>query len=206
MTLKAVSIAALALPVGGTAMAQAGLTVLPESRVILNGRSNVNSWSCATSTFQTSYGLDSTDQADAAVVRAKSVTRLTVTVPVRSLDCGRARMNADMFKALKADAFPEIRYVLRSYEVEPPQADTDSFTVNSVGELTVAGVTRRVDIQVKGARDGGEVRGTGAARILMTDFGIKPPTAFLGAIRTRNAIDVRVEIRVTQTVIAAAPR
>lgn len=32
----------------------------------------------------------------------------------------------------------------------------------------------------------------------MTDFGIKPPTAFLGAIRTKNALVVKVEIQVTR--------
>jgi hypothetical protein len=37
----------------------------------------------------------------------------------------------------------------------------------------------------------------------MTNFGIKPPTAFFGAIRTKNALEVRVEIRVTRNAGAA---
>ena len=200
-------IAALALVGGGSVKAQTSMTVRPESRVILLGRSNVHSWSCATSTFQTSIEFDSSARSESAASHSKSVVRLTVTVPVKSLDCGRARMNQDMFKALKADSFPEIRYVLTSYRVSDQLASADSFTVNSVGELTVAGKTQRVDIDITGARDhAGGFQGDGGVKLLMTDFGIKPPTAFLGAIRTKNAIEVRAEIRVTRIDVLASRR
>jgi len=113
-------------------------------------------------------------------------------------------MNQDMFKALKADSFPEIRYVLTSYVVKEQLAAADNFTVNSVGELTVAGKTQRVELIVNGTRDpAGSVRGEGSFNLLMTDFGIKPPTAFFGTIRTKNTLTVRVEIRVTQSDVVA---
>lgn len=196
-------IALLALFTSGRATAQSALTVRPGSKVILLGRSNVHSWSCATSTFQANITLDSSDRSDGLASGSKSVVRLTVMVPVKSLDCGRKRMNEDLFRALKADAFPEIRYVLTSYDVNE-HATADSITVYSVGELTVAGKTQRVAIQVKGARDrAGGLRGNGGVKVLMTDFGIKPPTAFFGAIRTKDALEVRVEIRVSRSDVAA---
>ena len=194
-----VLIAALALFGGESGKAQTGITVRPESKVILLGRTNVHGFSCATSTFQANLGIDSNNLAS----RPRTI-RLTVTVPVRSLDCGRARMNQDMFKALKADSFPEIRYVLTSYVVKEQLAAADNFTVNSVGELTVAGKTQRVELIVNGTRDpAGSVRGEGSFNLLMTDFGIKPPTAFFGTIRTKNTLTVRVEIRVTQSDVVA---
>jgi polyisoprenoid-binding protein YceI len=196
-------LSSLALPAPPCLQAQAGITVSPESRVILHGRSNVNSFSCATSTFQTSIRIDSAEGSEA---RAKSVVRLTVTVPVRSLDCGRARMNDDMFRALKADSFPEIRYVLTTYDVEEHSASVDSVVIHSVGELTVAGVTKRIELQVNGNRnDSGSLRGAGGVKLLMTDFGIRPPTAFFGAIRTKNALEVGVEIRAMRSALAALP-
>jgi len=182
--------------------AQTALTVQPESRVILHGRSNVNSWSCATSTFQTRFDVDSGARVEGLEPRSKFV-RLTVTLPVRSLDCGKRRMNEDMFRALKADSFPEIRYVLTSYEADEQLPTADSVSVNSVGELTVAGRTRRVEIQVNGTRnDAGGLRGNGGVKLLMTDFGIKPPTAFFGAIRTKNSLEVGVVIRATTAYVA----
>lgn len=201
-----VLMASLALVGGASVQAQTTLTVQPESKVVLHGRSNVNSWSCATSTFQTRFDVDSSSR-PGSELPFKSVVRLTVTFPVRSLDCGKKRMNEDMFKALKADSFPEIRYVLTSYEVDEELPAADSVSVNSEGELTVAGKTRRVDIQVNGTHDNaGGLRGNAGARFLMTDFGIKPPTALLGAIRTKNALEVRVEIRATASVVVASPK
>jgi polyisoprenoid-binding protein YceI len=199
-------LSSLTLPLVPRVQAQAGITVSPESRVILHGRSNVNSFSCATSTFQTSIRIDSAPQSESPEGRSRSVVRLTVAVPVRSLDCGRARMNEDMFRALKADSFPEIRYVLTRYRVEEHSAGVDSVVIHSVGELTVAGVTQRIELQVHGYRnDSGSLRGAGGARLLMTDFGIRPPTAFLGAIRTKNSLEVQVEIRASRRALAALP-
>lgn len=200
--------ASLALCTGGASVqSQTALTVQPDSRVILHGRSNVNSWSCATSTFHTRFDIDSSDRSEGPALRSKAVVRLIVTLPVRSLDCGRKRMNEDMFRALKADSFPEIRYVLTTYEVDDQLPTADSVSVYSVGELTVAGKTRRVEIQVNGTRDdAGSLRGTGVARLLMTDFGIKPPTALFGAIRTKNSLDVRAVIRATTSLVVASPR
>jgi polyisoprenoid-binding protein YceI len=201
-----VLMASLAHVASASARAQTALTVQPESRVILLGRSNVNSWSCASSTFHTRFDIDSSARGGSEPL-AKAVVRLTVTVPVRSLDCGRKRMNDDMFKALKADSFPEIRYVLTSYLVDEQLPTADSVSVSSAGELTVGGKTRRVEFQVDGTRDNaGGLRGIAGARFLMTDFGIRPPTALFGTIRTKNAVEVRVEIRATATVVLAAPK
>lgn len=201
-----VLLASLAFCAGGASVqAQTALTIQPESEVILHGRSNVNSWSCATSTFQTRFDVDSSARSESGP-RSTSVARLTVTVPVRSLDCGKQRMNENMFRALKADSFPEIRYVLTTYEVDEQLPTADSVSVNSVGELTVAGQTRRVEIQVNGSRDdAGGIRGNGGARLLMTDFGIKPPTALFGAIRTKNSLEVKVVIRATTAFVAQNP-
>jgi len=167
--------------------AQQSFVVEQGSRVVLLGKSNVNSWRCSASKFETK----SVDTA------APHAVHLTVVVPVKAMDCGRQRMNDDMYRALKADSFPEIRYELTSYNVHSPASHPDSIHVHSVGELTVAGKTQRVEILVAAHRTAtGDVVGHGGTRMLMTDFGIKPPTAFFGAIRAKNALEVRVEAQV----------
>jgi polyisoprenoid-binding protein YceI len=159
-----------------------------DSRVTLLGRSNINSWRCSTSQFTVQVSIDSTTHA----------VRLVASVPVASMECGHARMNADLRRALKADSFPEIRYELTSYRVDT-RAGADSFEIRSAGSITVAGHTQRVEIPVHALREqGGMVSGEGGARILMTDFGIKPPTAFFGAIRAKNALEVRIDVEVKE--------
>lgn len=195
--------ALLALVASGAAGAQGTFTVRPESRVILLGRSNINSWSCATSTFDATIAVDSSARHDTDPALARRTIRLTVRVPVRSLNCGRKRMNEDMYRALKADEFPDINYVLDTYVVDSARAASDSVTVRSVGELTVAGTTKMIEFRVRAARDtGGGLRGQAIGHLLMTGFGIKPPTALLGTIRVKNGLTVRVEILVARTDLA----
>jgi polyisoprenoid-binding protein YceI len=187
----------IALLVSDRMMAQYTFTAGPGSRVILLGKSNVHRWSCATSMLIATASIRASERGSANVAGAPTIG-LTVVVPVQSMNCGMARMTRDMFRALKADSFPTIRYMLISYAFTDTAAASDSFFVRSIGDLTVAGVTKRVEIPIRGERmTTGAMTGEGGVVILMTDFGIKPPTAFLGAIRARNALEIRLVMHVS---------
>ena len=115
-------------------------------------------------------------------------------------------MNDEMYRVLKADQYPDISYVLEAYVVDSTRSASDSFTVHSIGALTVAGKTQLVAFQVRGQRGIVGLQGEAIGHILMTEFGIKPPTALLGAIRTRNALVIRAEILVARSYAATQTR
>ena len=96
-----------------------------------------------------------------------------------------------MAEALKAKQFPEIRYEM----TQPvPSSASASFAVKAHGKLTIAGVTRDAIIDVQATRNAdGKYTFIGTAPIRMTSFGIKPPTAMLGTIKTGD--DVKVTFR-----------
>jgi hypothetical protein len=52
-----------------------------------------------------------------------------------------------------------------------------------------------VPVEVEEQRDG-TVRARGALPILMTDYGISPPTALFGVLRTENRIVVKFDLLV----------
>ncbi|MFL6247635.1 MAG: YceI family protein [Thermoanaerobaculia bacterium] len=115
----------------------------------------------------------------------------TVAIPVTSLKSEHAKMDKLMADALKANANPTIRYELTNAVVAQPGA---TFTLDTRGKLTIAGVTRDVEMKVTGTRDSaGTYYLTGQVPIRMTDYGIKPPTAMMGTIKTGN--DVKVTFR-----------
>ena len=170
-------------------------TLGPGSKVTLLGKSNVNSWACVTSVFEATLDVDSSAQSAAGTRVAKPRIGLSVNLPVRSLKCGRDRMNQDLYRTLKADSFPEIRFVLTTYHARQTLAAPDSFTGTAIGELTVAGRAKAVEVAIRGARDtSGAVRAEGGVKFLMTDFGVIPPTALFGVIRTKNAIEVTFKV------------
>ena len=115
----------------------------------------------------------------------------TVAIPVTSLKSEHAKMDKLMAEALKANTNPTIKYELTQAVVAQPGA---TFTLDTRGKLTIAGVTRDVEMKVTGTRDSaGTYFLTGQVPIRMTDYGIKPPTAMLGTIKTGN--DVKVTFR-----------
>ena len=196
--------AALTTAIGTQAGAQARMSVQPDSKVTIAGNSNVHAWSCKSSEFQASIELDSAYQTRPMTDLAKPIKRVAVSVPVKSLKCGNGKMDQNMYKALRAAEFPDIRYVLTTYEVDAGLTTRDGFTAKSFGELTVAGKTLPVEIPITALRaEGGSMSGEGTLKLLMTDFGIKPPVALLGTLRTRNEIQISFKVQLDRAVVVA---
>ena len=195
-----------AQPTSGTVR----LTVRPESKLWLEGTSNLHAWSCKATALDAAVDVDAsyttTDVARGGISGAAAlVKRVEAKVPVRSLKCGHDGMDKNLYKALKAGDASEVHYILGTFNVVPG-GTKDSVTVEVAGTLTVADVERPVTMSVTAERlDDGAVRTRAAVPILMTDFGIKPPTALLGTLRTGNKVFVKFELLVgPQTTVAAA--
>jgi polyisoprenoid-binding protein YceI len=73
------------------------------------------------------------------------------------------------------------------------------------GTLRVAGRERsvRVPIELERLRDG-TLRARGALPILMTDYGITPPSAFFGVLRTENRIVVKFDLLIDEPATLAS--
>lgn len=86
-------------------------------------------------------------------------------------------------KILQADRYPTITF--RSAKVE---GNAESFTVE--GDLTIVGTVRPVT--VRGSLSEGRVRG--AATVVQSRWGVKPYSAFLGALRLRDEVAVEFDL------------
>ena len=195
------------LPAPG--LAQGDVVILPSSRITLHGRSNVNTFHCVSSTFDAVVRFDANGPAGGPEEYEAPAVHVVIALPVKTLDCGNGRMNQDLGRALDANRFPAIHYALVDYRLERGMEASDSIVVHTRGDLSVAGQTRRVAIVLRGTRANGVLTGSGGVDLLMTDFGVKPPTAFLGMIRTRNAIrvdfDVAASIGTTTVLVLRTP-
>ena len=120
-----------------------------------------------------------------------SAAAVSVSIPVTSIRSESDRMDRLMQKALKATAHPNITYQMGSSSFS--QRSGEGFTVRTTGKLTIAGTTRDVtmDVAAKPAGDGRYIL-TGQVPIKMTDYGVKPPTAMMGTIKTGNDVTVIV--------------
>ena len=178
------------------------VAVGPDSKLWVEGGSNLHDWSCKAS------AIDAAIEVDETFLRSTTVSptflkKVEVKVPVRNLKCGNGKMDNNLYKALKADDTPEISYILATFEVGP--AAKDSFTVKAVGALRIAGTEKTVNMEVNSTRlADGSIRAEGSLPLLMTDFGVKPPTALLGTLRTDNKVTVKFSLLVGPQALTAA--
>lgn len=114
----------------------------------------------------------------------ESITGLKVTFPVSSLQSGKSQMDNIAHETLKADKHPEIRFELREV-----QQITDK-TVKASGNLTIAGTTRPVVMEVNYDVNGKTISFTGAKGIKFTDFKVDPPKAMFGTIKTGDELQL----------------
>jgi polyisoprenoid-binding protein YceI len=203
MTRSYIATVAFLAAVAATSAAQttARVPVAPDSKLWIEGTSNLHGWSCTAERFDAAIEIDAT--ADLATAAPKAVKRVEVKVPVKALKCGHGGMDDNLYKALKADATPEISYIMATLDAVPDEAA--ALTIKTVGTLAMAGKENKLTMEVVATRlPDGSVKATGMVPIKMTDYGIKPPTAIFGTLRTGDEVKVNFALTVGPKAIAAA--
>ena len=183
------------------------LPVRADSKLWLEGTSNVRDWTCKATAMEALIAVDaaSVDSHDDDAI-AKSLRGVDVIVPVRMLKCGDRHMEANMYDALKAPKPPASGYIIADFEILPSLVG-DDLTVEAVGKMSVAGAERPVRMTVKTERlADGTRRARGSVPIRMTDFGIVPPRPWFGVLRTADKVLIQFEIFVSPQALASAQR
>jgi polyisoprenoid-binding protein YceI len=204
-------VASLALLGTTTAAAQAQttevvhLTPQPESRVWVAGTSTLHAFTCTSTelTADVTVARVATASSDALT---RPLLATEVTVPARALKCGHGnKMDDNMYKTLRADTYPTIRYTLGTADVIAGSTREDSITVRAVGRLTIVDREQPVtmDVRVQRASDGA-FRGRGSVQLRLSDFGIKPPSFMLGTIKVGDSITVGFDVLLSSPTAVAA--
>ena len=186
--MKRITLSAIALLVflGGLAAADR-YAPASGSFVRIEGASTLHDWTMEGSTINGTITAPPIEQ----WTNGTAHSEVSVSIPVTSIKSEHTKMDKLMAEALKAGANPTIRYELTSAALVNRDANP---LLNTRGKLTIAGVTREVEMQITATRQTGNTYVlTGQVPIRMSDYGIKPPTAMLGTINTRN--DVKVSFR-----------
>jgi polyisoprenoid-binding protein YceI len=187
----AAAAATIALPVAGTrALASSPLTV-SSARVSLDGTSNLNTFTASTHTVMIRAielaGAPVGDVLD-YVLQPGSLKGLEVTIPTRSLTSPKEGIDKNMHKALKAEEHPNLRFHLTALE-------GSGTSYRATGLLTAAGVEKEVALALQVRRADAVLVITGTTDLSMTDFGITPPTARLGMLKTNPQVKIRIELQ-----------
>lgn len=180
------------------------LELRPGSELSFEGTSTLHGFHCKTTKMETTVQVDPTYAEARLSQLRRPLKTVEIVIPVKSITCGSKGLEENMYKALKADKYPEIRYELSTYKIPPGTATDDSFTLQATGKLTVAGRQKTIEMLIKADRQrDGNATAAGTQNLLMTDFGIKPPVFMFGTLRTGNKVAVSFKLMTSSRGLAS---
>jgi polyisoprenoid-binding protein YceI len=124
---------------------------------------------------------------------SKKVQSLNIEFPVRSIKSGEKLMDNKTYEAFNDSKYPTISFQL--VDVASLQITGDDISVIVNGNLTMAGVTKKISFKTTGKTlKPGVYEFKGSIALKMTDFKMKPPTAMLGVMKVGDAITLKYSI------------
>lgn len=172
--------------------------VQPQSILQIQGKTNVNSFQCYCAPPASVVNVNAESSSETQKINFK---KAELTVLTKSLDCRHKIMNRDMYQTLKAEYYPTITLSLSQvliplnninarWKLEGP-VTTEAF-------LTLAGMKRKIDLLVTISQPFSNIyRFTAKKSLLLTDFGITPPTVLMGMVKVKNEIILDIDLYIS---------
>jgi polyisoprenoid-binding protein YceI len=149
----------------------------------IKGTSSLHDWEMVSKSFD---GNITIERIDAENFKIKDIS---ISLKVTTLDSENRIMNNKTYDALKNDKHPNIKYKFNSVK-NLKSIENNQFEAMLNGNLSIAGVTKSVDILLTLDMTDKKITVKGEKPMKMSDFDVEPPKALLGTIKTGNDITI----------------
>lgn len=195
----------LFLTISTNSFAQDGRYALADtSKLIVKGTSTLHDWEADAQKFDLNMTINRSALMGQATEDETGMSKLfptlTVAVPVKELESGKGKMDKKMHGALNEKDHPEITFELSTADLVPVDTlkSEDSFLLKATGLLTIAGISRQIEMNVVGQPMGSEAyRFTGSYSLNMKDYNVDPPSVMFGTIKAGEEVDIEFDLVVT---------
>ena len=122
-----------------------------------------------------------------------AVEAFEIAIPAATLTSPKDGLDKNMHKALKVQEHADITFRLVRFEAK----ENAPGVTRAIGVLRIAGVERELAMDITTKRTDSTLTVQGRADLLMTDYGITPPKAMLGMLKTDPKVTVTFETVLT---------
>ncbi|MCO6493339.1 MAG: YceI family protein [Phaeodactylibacter sp.] len=152
-------------------------------KMSVSGTSSLHDWESEATKVSADASLDLSG------AQLEGINSLKVTVAAKGIVSPKGKiMDNKTYDALKADKYPNITFRL-------DKATVNGSAVQATGKLTIAGKTQTVSLNATSRMDSaGNITFSGSKAIKMTDYGMDPPTALMGTIKTGDEVTIKYEL------------
>jgi len=169
---------------------------LGAAKLTIAGSSNIHDYTATTTEIRVTrvhlgtvpVGANLLDSA----LKPGVVDGFEIAIPAKSLASKKDGLDKNMHAALKASEHPDITFKLLRFEPKAAPATG----LRAIGVLRVAGVDRQVAIDLTTERKDAVLLVKGTLALLMTDFGITPPKAMMGMLKTDPKVTITFDVAV----------
>jgi polyisoprenoid-binding protein YceI len=158
--------------------------IIPQSALVsIHGTSSVHDWDMKVTKVNSEFGINA----------SKQITTLSVKIPITSIKSGKGIMDGKTYDAFDAKKNPNIVFQLT--EASSTKWSDKETEITVTGNLSMAGETRKISFKTlaKITKTGDyELKGT--VPLKMTDYGMIPPTAFFGTMKTGDAVSIKFDV------------
>ena len=149
------------------------------SSLYIQGTSTLHDWESVVKKIEASAKMNS-----------DALSEIKFIAEVKSIKSGKSGMDKNTYKAMKAEEFPQVTF-------ESDRLTIDNVSLVGEGLLTIAGTSKTIPVSLK-ISSGDEISISGEINIKMTDYGITPPVAVFGTIKTGDDIKIKLEFLMTK--------
>ena len=188
-------------PAAAQTVPQGAIELEQGARIWIEGSASIVDYKCTAQNFMGNGSIKKIRNPQQNIDGHGDVS-VAVVIPVRLLECGKKKMNNDMYEALKAKRHKTITYRLidaRLVEEEQPSTDGQEgwMRIATTGVLQIAGVKDTTRMVVEGKiREDDRFRVKGSKQINMETYNIEPPTAMFGLIKASTKLTVSFDVTV----------
>ena len=164
------------------------------ARVTIAGTSNIHEYTASTNKVRVTraqLGAVAGPEFWENVLKPGAVEAFEIAIPAATLTSPREGLDKNMHKALKVQENPDITFRLLRFEAGQAGA------LKGIGMLRIAGVEREVVLNLTTKRNTSSLTVTGKVDLLMTDYGITPPKALMGMLKTDPKVTITFETTLT---------
>lgn len=154
--------------------------------IIIDGTSNIHDWDMKSDKGQcvANYTINPSGV-------LTSLNTLNFNIKVETIKSEHTTMDNNAYKAMKSSKFPNISFVSTSSVIKQ---NGNTYTISTTGRLTISSVTKVVTLTANCTMGVDKsLKGNGAFKLKMTEYGVTPPSIMFGAIKTGDEVTIKYD-------------
>lgn len=158
------------------------------STIQVSGSSNLHDWIMKAETINSAAAFTFKNG------KLSDMTALNFSVKVTNLKNSDNLLNKRAYKALNAEEYSTINFKLSSAAATP--LANGHYTIKAIGKLQISGTTKDVVLYADAVQNNDKtISCTGSEKLKMTDYGIKPPSFLLGALKVTDGVIISYNLK-----------